>query len=65
VVDRYPGARTAGRAAQALAWLAQVGYIVSPAEHERRCDEYAALLSHVEQAADDLVRRLHETGERS
>jgi hypothetical protein len=62
-VDRYIRPLTAHHVANVLSWLARCGYIVSAAEHDRRCAEYAALLSHVEQAADELVRRLHERGQ--
>lgn len=57
-VDRYTEPITAHHVANVLSWLARCGYIVSAAEHDRRCAEYAALLSHVDQAADELVRRL-------
>ena len=35
------------------------GGVVSAAEYERACNDYAARLAHVEQAADDLVARLY------
>jgi hypothetical protein len=49
-----------GRAAVALSRLADAGYIVSPAQHDRMCQSYADRLRACEEAADELVRRIHE-----
>jgi hypothetical protein len=58
-VGRHQGPLTAQHVAQMLSWLARCGYLVSTAEHERACNDYAARLAHAEQAADDLVARLY------
>jgi hypothetical protein len=58
-VGRHTGPLTADHVAQMLSWLAQCGYLVSTAEYNRACNWYAARLSHVEQAADELVARLY------
>jgi hypothetical protein len=58
-VGRHQGPLTAGHVAQVLSWLAGCGYLVSAAEYERACNDYAVRLAHVEQAADELVARLY------
>jgi hypothetical protein len=58
-VGRHQGPLTAGHVAQVLSWLASCGYLVSAAEYERACNDYAARLAHVERAADELVARLY------
>jgi hypothetical protein len=58
-VGRHQGPLTAGHVAQVLSWLARGGYLVSVAEHQRACTDYAARLAHVEQAADELVAQLY------
>lgn len=62
LVGRYTGPFTAHHVAKALSWLAQSGYIVSAAEHDRRCVDYAAQMERVERVADDLAAILSETG---
>jgi hypothetical protein len=58
-VGRHQGPLTAQQVAQVLSWLARAGHLVSSAEYERACNYYAARLSRVEQAADELVARLY------
>ena len=58
-VGRHQGPLTAAHVAQVLSWLAGCGYLVSAAEYERACNDYAARLARVEQAADELVARLY------
>lgn len=48
------------RIAEALSRLAGAGYIVSPAQHDRMLQSYADRLRACEEAADELVRRIHE-----
>lgn len=58
---RYPvRGLTAIQVADGLSALAEAGYIISPAHHDRVCADYAARLHHCEVAADELVRQLHE-----
>jgi hypothetical protein len=58
-VGRHQGPLTARHVAQILSWLAQCGYLVSSAEHERACNWYAARLQQAQTAADDPVARLY------
>lgn len=53
------GALSAHRVTKALTRLANAGLIVSPAQHESLAADYAGQLSRVEDAAAELVRRLH------
>jgi hypothetical protein len=50
---------TRSQVADGLSRIADAGYIVHPADHERLCNDYAARLAHCEAAADELVRRVH------
>lgn len=58
---RHHGRRyyTTDSVAASLAWLAWRGDVVSAAQHDRVCDDYAARLQHCENAANELVRQLH------
>lgn len=62
LVGRYTGPFTAHHVAKALSWLAKSGHIVSAAEYDRRCDDYAAQMERVERVADDLAGILSESG---
>lgn len=55
LADQYPGALSPHQAIKALTWLAQCGYLVSSAEHERAVADLRARLAHAERAADELV----------
>lgn len=59
-VGKHIGPVTAHHVAKALSWLARCGYVVSAAEHDRVCADYAARLAHVEQAADELAARIDD-----
>lgn len=55
---------TPHRVARELAWLEEVGYIVSPRMHDDLCESYAAKLHRIEEAADELATRLQEVESR-
>lgn len=49
--------------AEGLQHLCEARHLVAPGWHERLCESYARALHEAETAAEELLRRVHETGE--